>query len=239
MRLQKYLAHSGVASRRKSEEIIAASRVKVNDKIIVDPAFDVKENDIVKVDEKRIHAKKMYTYILLNKPIGVVSTSNDEKGRLNVVDYVNSSTRLYPIGRLDIDTTGLIILTNDGQLTQMMTHPSHELSKTYLAKVIGRPNKNELDKLRNGIYLEGKKTKRAKIKIINNYETESLIEITIQEGRNRQIRKMFDFIKHPVVSLKRIKIGEIEIGGLNVGDFRELNKEEMDYINRIKNEKNR
>lgn len=236
MRLQKYLAHCGVASRRQAENIIAESRVKVNNEIITDPAFDVGEKDQVKVDGRLVRLKKTYKYYLLNKPIGVVSTASDEKGRPTVVDMIDSDLRLYPIGRLDMDTSGIILITNDGKLTQILTHPKYELTKTYIAKVAGRPNRTSLNKLRNGLYIEGRKTKEAKVKILNSYEKETLIEISIQEGRNRQIRKMFDAIGHPVISLKRIKIGEIDIGGLMVGDYRELNQEEMAYINRIKNE---
>lgn len=234
MRLQKYLAHCGVASRRQAELIIAQSRVSVNDERITDPALDVSDQDLVRVDGKLVKLNNTYKYYLLNKPLGVVSTANDEKGRLNVVDLIDSDKRLYPIGRLDMDTTGIILITNDGKLTQILTHPKYELSKTYIAKVKGRPNKTNLNKLRNGLYIDGIKTKKAKVKILNSYPNETLIEITIQEGRNRQIRKMFDAIDHPVTSLKRIKIGEIEIGGLMVGDYRELSKEELDYINRIK-----
>lgn len=235
MRLQKYLAHCGVASRRQAELIIAKSRVSVNDEIVTDPARDVSDQDLVKVDGKLIKLNKTYKYYLLNKPLGVVSTASDEKGRLNVIDLINSDKRLYPIGRLDMDTTGIILITNDGKLTQILTHPKYELSKTYIAKVKGRPNKTSLNKLRSGLYIDGRKTKEAQVRILNTYPNETLVEISIQEGRNRQIRKMFDAIDHPVVSLKRIKIGEIEIGGLMVGDYRELNKEEMHYINKIKN----
>lgn len=234
MRLQKYLAHCGVASRRQAELIIAQSRVSVNDEIVTDPARDVSGQDLVKVDDKLIKLNNTYKYYLLNKPLGVVSTASDEKGRLNVIDLIDSDKRLYPIGRLDMDTTGIILITNDGKLTQILTHPKYELSKTYIAKVKGRPNKTSLNKLRNGLYVDSRKTKEAQVKILNSYPNETLIEISIQEGRNRQIRKMFDAIGHPVISLKRIKIGEIEIGGLMVGDYRELNKEEMDYINRVK-----
>lgn len=234
MRLQKYLAHCGVASRRQAELIIAQSRVSVNDEIVTDPARDVSGQDLVKVDDKLIKLNNTYKYYLLNKPLGVVSTASDEKGRLNIIDLIDSDKRLYPIGRLDMDTTGIILITNDGKLTQILTHPKYELSKTYIAKVKGRPNKTSLNKLRNGLYVDSRKTKEAQVKILNSYPNETLIEISIQEGRNRQIRKMFDAIGHPVISLKRIKIGEIEIGGLMVGDYRELNKEEMDYINRVK-----
>lgn len=237
MRLQKYLAHSGVASRRKSEEIISQSRVKVNNQTIMDPAFDVSDLDIVTVDNKRVTPKNNFKYYLLNKPLGVVSTADDEKNRINVVDLVDSKDRLYPVGRLDMDTTGIILLTNDGQLTNLMTHPKYNLSKTYIAKVKGRPNKTTLDKLRNGVYIDHKKTKRAKLKILNSYEDSTVIEIQISEGRNRQIRKMFELVNHPVMTLKRIKIGLIEIGGLLPGDYRELDQDEMIFINKIKNEK--
>lgn len=234
MRLQKYLAHCGVASRRKAEVIISQSRVSINGEIVTNPATDVSNQDLVKVDGKTIRINKTYKYYLLNKPLGVVSTANDEKGRINVIDLIESDKRLYPIGRLDMDTTGIILITNDGKLTQILTHPKYELSKTYIAKVKKRPNKDSLNKLRNGIYIDGKKTKEAKVKILNSYENETLIEISIEEGRNRQIRKMFDAIGHPIISLKRIKIGKIEIGGLMIGDYRELNKEELAYITKIK-----
>lgn len=234
MRLQKFLAHCGVASRRQAEVIISQSRVSVNGKIVTNPATDVSDQDLVKVDGKPVKINKTYKYYLLNKPLGVVSTASDEKGRVNVIDLIESDKRLYPIGRLDMDTTGIILITNDGKLTQILTHPKYELSKTYIAKVKQRPNKDSLNKLRRGIYIDGRKTKEAQVKILNSYENETLIEISIEEGRNRQIRKMFDAIGHPIRSLKRIKVGEIEIGGLMVGDYRELNKEELAYITKIK-----
>lgn len=237
MRLQKFLAHCGVASRRQAEVIISQSRVSVNGKIVTNPATDVSDQDLVKVDGKPVKINKTYKYYLLNKPLGVVSTASDEKGRVNVIDLIESDKRLYPIGRLDMDTTGIILITNDGKLTQILTHPKYELSKTYIAKVKQRPNKDSLNKLRRGIYIDGRKTKEAQVKILNSYENETLIEISIEEGRNRQIRKMFDAIGHPIISLKRIKIGEIEIGGLMVGDYRELNKEELAYITKIKEKK--
>lgn len=237
MRLQKFLAHCGVASRRQAEVIISQSRVSVNGKIVTNPATDVNDQDLVKVDGKTVKINKTYKYYLLNKPLGVVSTASDEKGRVNVIDLIESDKRLYPIGRLDMDTTGIILITNDGKLTQILTHPKYELSKTYIAKVKQRPNKDSLNKLRSGVYIDGRKTKEAQVKILNSYENETLIEISIEEGRNRQIRKMFDAIGHPIISLKRVKIGEIEIGGLMVGDYRELNKEELAYITKIK-EKN-
>lgn len=234
MRLQKFLAHSGIASRRKSEEIIALGRVKVNNSIITDPAFNVDRNDKVEVDGKIIRNKSKFEYYILNKPIGVVSTASDEKERVNVTDIIDTKNRIYPVGRLDIDTAGLIILTNDGELTNIMTHPKYEIKKTYIATVTGRPNKKSLDLLRGGMTIDGYKTKGAKVKILKNYETHSVIEITIDEGRNRQIKKMFEQINHPVKSLKRISIGDLQIGGLTPGNYREFNEEELQYVEKLK-----
>ncbi len=236
MRLQKFLAHSGVASRRKSEEIIFAKRVKVNGEIIDNPAHDVDENDIVKVDNRLVSLNEKNLYYLLNKPTGVVSTASDEKNRINVVDFIESDERLYPVGRLDMDTSGLIILTNDGDLTNKLTHPRYELPKTYLARVRGIPTPKELEELQNGVLIDGKKTKKASANIERVFKHESLVKITIEEGRNRQVRKMFDYINHPVITLKRIKIGNIDIGNLLEGSYRKLKKEELDYLKNFSNE---
>lgn len=237
MRLQKYMAHSGVASRRKSEEIIAEGRVTINGKTIIDPAYDVQPNDRVKVDGRNVNVSRTHKYIMLNKPVGIVSTSQDEKDRANVVDLIGSTERLYPIGRLDIDTSGLILLTNDGELTNIMTHPKYRLEKKYIVTVMGTPNAKALSLLRNGVFIDGRKTAKAKIKIIKNYEQDSILEVTISEGRNRQIRKMMEEVGHPVKNLRRIEIGEIKIGGLLPGEFRELDDEEMEFINKIRNGK--
>ncbi len=234
MRLQKFLAHSGVASRRKSEEIIALGRVKVNNSIITDPAFNVERADKVEVDGRIIKNKSKYEYYLLNKPIGIVSTARDEKNRVNVTDLIETNTRIYPVGRLDIDTSGLIVITNDGVLTNIMTHPRYELEKTYIATATGRPNKHSLDLLRRGMTIDGYKTKGAKVKILKNYETHSVIEVIIDEGRNRQIKKMFEQINHPLKALKRVKVGELEIGGLRPGEYREFNDEEIEYVEKLK-----
>ncbi len=235
MRLQKYLAHAGVASRRKSEEFIANGDVKVNNEIITDPAFDVGEDDIVKYKNKRVYIQKKYKYYMLNKPVGVVSTSSDEKGRINVVELIDSGdTRIYPVGRLDIDTSGLILLTNDGELTNIITHPKNSVLKKYLATVEGTPDSKALYKLRNGVRIENYITNKAKVKIIKSYPTDSVVEIVINEGKNRQVRKMFDAVGHRVKSLKRIEIGEIQVGGLRQGEYRELDSTEMEYIMRLK-----
>lgn len=232
MRLQKYMALCGVASRRKSEEIITEGRVKVNNVTvtelgtIIDPS-----KDKILVDDKRIRLESKKIYIMLNKPIGYVSTLNDEKGRRIVTDLIEGvSERIYPVGRLDADTTGLILLTNDGELAYKLTHPSKKIEKKYIAIVEGVPNKKELEQLRNGVFIEGKKTAPAKVKMAKKFEEDSILEIVIHEGRNRQVKKMCEAVNHPVKKLKRVSIGEIEIGGLNIGNWRFLNDEEINYL---------
>lgn len=232
MRLQKYMALSGVASRRKSEQMIQNGEVKVNNIIvtelgtIIDP-----EKDRVLVNEKRIKLESNKVYIMLNKPVGYVSTLKDEKDRKIVTDLIEDvPERIYPVGRLDADTTGLILLTNDGDLAFKLTHPSKKIPKKYIAIVEGVPNKAELDKLRNGVYIDGKKTAPADVKIAKKYDEDSILEIEIHEGRNRQVKKMCEAVNHPVKKLKRVSIGEIELGGLNIGNWRFLNDEELNYL---------
>lgn len=235
MRLQKYMAVCGVASRRKSEEIIKEGRVKVNNKVVIEMGTKVDpKKDIVKVDDEVIREEKNMVYIMLNKPIGYVTTLKDEKGRKTVVDLIEDvEERIFPVGRLDADTTGLLLLTNDGDLTYKLTHPSNEVVKRYIAIVEGVPNRMELERFRNGIMLEGRRTAKASIKIAKNYEDESILDISIHEGRNRQIKKMCELINHPVKKLKRVGLGELELGGLNVGNWRYLNKEEINYLSKL------
>lgn len=235
MRLQKYMAQCGVASRRKSEELISQGFVEVNNKIvtklgtIVDPT-----KDIVKVKNKKIRLEKNTIYIILNKPVGVVTSVKDEKGRTAVVDLIEDVTeRIYPVGRLDIDTTGLVLLTNDGDVAYNLTHPKNEIPKKYIAIVEGLPNKRELERFRNGMIIDGKKTAKASVKIAKNYDEDSILEIIITEGRNRQIKKMCEAINHPVKKLKRVSMGELELRGLEIGNWRYLNEEEIEYLNSI------
>lgn len=235
MRLQKYMAHAGAASRRKSEEYILEGKVKVNDKIITELGYQVDESkDRVYLNGKRLTIIKDHVYYALNKPIGVVSTASDEKERINVTDFIETDRRIYPMGRLDIDTTGLILLTDDGDITNKMMHPKNEVEKTYIATVKGTPNKKELDMLRRGIKIGKETYAPAKVSIIKNYEEDSLIKVIIHEGRNHQVKNMFEKINHPVKKLKRIKIGEIELGGLEVGNYRQLTKEEINYLKKLK-----
>ncbi len=235
MRLQKYMALCGVASRRKSEELILEGIVKVNNKVsqelgvIIDP-----DKDIVKVNDKRIMAENRKVYIMLNKPIGFVTTLKDEKDRRIVTDLIEGvKERIYPAGRLDADTTGLLILTNDGDLAYKLTHPSKEVMKRYIAIVEGVPNKWELEKFRRGLIIDGKPTAEAFIKIAKRFDDESVLDIAIHEGRNRQVKKMCESINHPVKKLKRISIGELELGGLNLGNWRYLEEDEVKYLKKL------
>ncbi len=232
MRLQKYMAKCGVASRRKSEEMISQGLVKVNGKIIIEPGFKVEPDiDRVMVEDKLIRLETNKVYIMLNKPVGYVTTLKDEKNRRVVTDLIEEvSERIYPVGRLDIDTTGLLILTNDGDLTQKLTHPSNKVIKRYIAVVEGLPNRGELERFRKGLIIDGRRTAPASVKIAKNYETDSILDIKIHEGRNRQIKKMCEAINHPVKKLKRVAIGEIEMGGLPIGNWRYLEQEELDYL---------
>lgn len=235
MRLQKYMALCGVASRRKSEEIIKDGRVKINNKIVIDMGIKVNpKKDVVQVDDRIIREEKNMIYIMLNKPMGYLTTSKDEKGRKTVLDLIEDiNERIFPVGRLDADTTGLLLLTNDGDMTYKLTHPSKEVIKRYIAIVEGVPNRMELERFRNGMMLEGRMTAKASVKIAKRYENEAILDISIHEGRNRQIKKMCELINHPVKKLKRIAIGDLEIGGLNVGNWRYLNEEEIESLNKL------
>lgn len=231
IRLQKYLAEAQVASRRKSEEIILAGRVSVNDKIVTELGTKVEsEVDIVKVDGKIVEICEKMLYILLNKPEGCVTTVKDQFDRKSVLDYVsNVKERIYPVGRLDYDTSGLLILTNDGELTYKLTHPKHNVDKTYVADVDREPSAEDMKRFESGITIDGRKTAPAKIKIIKKGKLTSL-EIKIHEGRNRQVRKMCAAINCNVVKLKRIALGNIELGALEKGKYRELNEKEINYL---------
>lgn len=235
MRLQKYIASCGIASRRKAEEMIADGRVEVNGKIVMEMGIKVDpKKDKVKVDGKFIRKEKEKVYIMLNKPIGYITSLKDEEGRRIVTDLIEGvDERIFPVGRLDADTTGLLLLTNDGDITYKLTHPSYEIVKKYIAIVEGVPNRMELEKFRNGMMLDGRLTAKASVKIAKRYEDEAILEIEIHEGRNRQVKKMCEMINHPVKKLKRVSLGEIELGGMETGNWRYLDEEEMEYLNSL------
>ncbi|GIP52067.1 MULTISPECIES: pseudouridine synthase [Paenibacillus] len=232
-RLQKILAGAGVASRRKCEELILGGKVQVNGETVTtlgtkaDPAVDV-----ITVGGKTIGAEKKI-YIVFNKPKGVITSASDPQGRKIVTDYLKGITeRLYPVGRLDYDTEGLLLLTNDGDFAHLLTHPKHHVPKTYHATVKGVPHGTELDKLKKGVMLEDGMTAPAEVEYqdIDPEQKHSTISITIYEGRNRQVRRMFDAIKHPVTKLKRISFGDLYLGNLKRGLYRHLTKEEIEGL---------
>ncbi|CEO33631.1 pseudouridine synthase [Paraclostridium sordellii] len=238
MRINKYIASCGVASRRKAEELINAGRVKVNGKIINELSFQVDENnDRVEVDEKLIGLEERLVYIMLNKPEGYVTTVKDQFDRKSVIDLVKDvGERVYPIGRLDYETSGLLLLTNDGDLTYKLTHPKHEVNKTYIATLKGIPTLNEMKSFEKGLYIEDYKTAPAKIKVLKKNEEKNycVCEIKIHEGRNRQVRKMCRAINHPVMNLRRKAMGKIVLKDVEIGQYRYLTQEEIDYLKTVK-----
>jgi 23S rRNA pseudouridine2605 synthase len=228
MRLAKYLAHAGVASRRAAEEIIREGRVHVGREIVTDPARDVDDSSGVMVDGERIGGAERRVVFALHKPAGVVSTAKDPQGRKTVLDFVDArGARLYPVGRLDADTTGLILLTNDGDLANALTHPSFEVPKTYRAHVGGGSvSSSNLRRLREGILLEDGMTAPAKARQIKP----GTVELTIHEGRKRQVRRMLDAIGHPVQRLQRIRFGPLELADLSEGHVRPLRPAEVEQL---------
>lgn len=232
MRVNKYMALCGVASRRKSDELIQNKQVKVNGTIVEELGINIDENkDIVEVNGKRINLEQKNRYILINKPEGYVTTVKDQFDRKTVLDLVKDiDERIYPIGRLDYETSGLLILTNDGDLTYRLTHPKHEVVKTYLARLKLVPDKIKIKQFESGLKIEDYVTAPAEFKIIKKQEKQSICEIKIHEGKNRQVRKMCRAIGHPVLSLKRSSIGNIQLGNLGIGEYRHLNQKEINYL---------
>ena len=234
MRLQKFLADCGVASRRKSEKLISSGRVKVNGKTVTKMGFKINPKiDLVCVDNKNITPEGRKVYILLHKPKGYITTVREQFNRKKVVDLVDVPYRIFPVGRLDYNTSGLLILTNDGELTYKLTHPKFEVPKVYIARIKGIPDRKDLDNFKRGLKIENYVTAPAGIKILKKFGNDCLVEITIKEGKNRQVRKMCNAIGHPVLELKRIKIGKIGIGNLEVGNWRYLTGQEIEYISRL------
>ena len=227
MRLAKRLAHAGVASRRAAERIVAEGRVTVAGAVVTDPAREVGPLDAVSVDGRPLGDPEPRVVYALNKPAGVVSTARDTHGRRTVTDLIETDLRLYPVGRLDADSSGLILLTNDGELANLLTHPRYEVPKTYRVKVAGGPvSKQALRALREGVQLEDGPTGPADVKLIAAGE----LEVTISEGRNRQVRRMCEAVDHPVLELKRVAFGELPLGDLAPGAHRELDTAEIETL---------
>jgi 23S rRNA pseudouridine2605 synthase len=222
MRLAKYLAHSGVASRRAAEGLIARGRVTVGGEVARDPARDVGEDDDVRVDGQPVEPEPREVWAV-NKPAGVVSTAHEPGRRRAVVELVDSEARLYPIGRLDADSTGILLLTNDGDLANRLTHPRYGVAKTYRAFLRRPPADRELERLARGVRLDDGPTLPAEVERVG----ESEVEITLREGRNRQVRRMFEAVGNDVKALERVRFGPLELGGLEQGEARRLGPEEV------------
>lgn len=233
-RLQKYMARCGVASRRKCEEIILSGKVRVNGITVSELGVKVDINkDKVEYDGKTIFPEEKKLYIMLNKPEGYITSAKDEKNRKTVIDIIKVDERIYPIGRLDYDSSGLLLLTNDGDIYNKIIHPRVKIMKEYIAFISGEIKKSELEKLEKGIDIGGYITAPAIAELLSYEKGNSFIKIGIYEGKNRQIRRMCSAINHEVISLKRTAIGKIQLGKLKKGEYRYLTKEELDYINSI------
>lgn len=235
LRLQKFLSMAGVASRRAAEELISQKRVKVNGVTVTKPGIKVDtEKDTVEVDGKVCKLKNTYVYIMLNKPKGYITTLYDPFGRPTILDLVKGlKTRVFPVGRLDKDTEGLLLLTNDGELAYKLTHPKHGIEKTYIVKVKGKVSKKAVNVLQKGVILEEGKTSPAKVRILKRGIDFTLLEMKIHEGKKRQIRRMCEKVGHPVIELKRVKIGELTLKGLKAGEWRYLTNKEMEYLKNL------
>lgn len=228
-RLQKVMAQAGIASRRKSEEYIIEGRVKVNGIIVRELGTKVSEDDYIEVDDKPIRQERK-VYILMNKPRNCVTTVSDDRNRPTVMDFLKDvHARVYPVGRLDFDTTGALILTNDGKLTNLLTHPSSEVNKTYIATCKGIATDEDLEPLRKGVMLDDGKTSPAQVEIIkiNEDKNTSIIRIVIHEGRNREVKRMMEYVGYEVIKLNREGIGNLTTKGLYQGQYRRLTKEEV------------
>ena len=230
-RLQKAIANAGICSRRKAEELILAGKVIVNGEKITELGTKVSEKDEIIVDGKLLETEEK-EYYLLNKPRGVVTTTSDDKGRKTVVDLIDTDKRIYPIGRLDYDTTGVLILTNDGEFANLIMHPKSEIDKVYLAKVEGIATGTHVKQLESGVEVEGIKlsSSRVKVKKIDREKEESFVEITIHEGKNHQVKKMLESVGLPVIKLTRERVAFLTVDKLKSGEYRKLNPKEVHQL---------
>ena len=231
MRLNKYIASAGVCSRRKADELIANGNVKVNGASVREHGVQVEPGDVVAVNGKVIEEPADKIYVAVNKPLGYITSMDDDKGRATVAELVDDiPERLFPVGRLDYNTTGLLIMTNDGQLTYTLTHPKHEVWKTYVAVLAGVLSDTRIAKLRKGVDIGGFVTSPAKVKVIKQMPRHAVVEIKIREGKNRQVRKMFAAVGNKVQSLERTAIGDVRLGRLMSGHYRKLTRQEVEYL---------
>ena len=232
VRLQKIISAAGIASRRAAEKLIAEGRVQVNGTTVTELGTKADpETDDIRVDERRVKPPQRHRYFLLNKPRGYVTTRSDPEHRPTVLDLLKGVREyVYPVGRLDFDSEGLLILTNDGDLAATLTHPRHEVERVYEAQVLGVPDAHDIDRLARGIFIDGRRTSKAQVELLRERRTDgdtSVLRVTIHEGRTRQVRKMADAIGHPVRTLRRVRIGPIADKNLRLGSYRELTAEEV------------
>jgi 23S rRNA pseudouridine2605 synthase len=234
MRLQKYLAHAGVASRRAAEELIVRGKVRVNGKPVRELGTIVSTEDRIDVSGTPVRLQEEPAYLLMHKPAGVMTTMRDPQGRRTVADIIPKGVpRVVPVGRLDYDTSGVLLLTNDGELANVLTHPRFGVEKTYRAVVKGRLMPEEIAKLRSGVLLEDFRASGAQLRIVATRRETSIVDITIHEGKNRQVRRMFDAVDHPVVALARLRFGPLKLGDLPPGHSRPLTAKEVSQLRRL------
>ena len=228
-RLQKIIAMKGYCSRRKAEELIQKGKVKVNGEVVTTMGYKASVNDFIEVEGNPLDDVEDKVYYLLNKPRGIITSTSDEKNRKTVVDLIKETKRIYPVGRLDYDTTGVLLLTNDGNLTNMLIHPKNNIEKLYIAKIKGIPTKQELQKMANGVLINGYKTSKAKVKLkkLDKKTNTSVIELIIHEGKNHQVKKMFESIGYEVLKLRRERFAFLDVNDLKSGDYRELTIKEV------------
>ncbi|MBN2287480.1 MAG: rRNA pseudouridine synthase [Tissierellales bacterium] len=234
MRLNKYISNSGYTSRRKADELVFDKKVTVNGVIVTEPGMQIDpEKDMIEIDHVKISLEQPLIYIMLNKPPKFVSTVKDQFERPSVIDLIGLDQRIYPVGRLDYDSQGLLLLTNDGDITYKLTHPRHNVSKTYIAKIDRIVDETTLQKIRNGVYIDNYRTRPCQVNVVNQSDNFSEIRVSIMEGRNRQIRKMFEKFGYNIVALERIAIGDISIGNLPLGKWRYLTEKEIGYLKNV------
>lgn len=234
MRLQKLISQRGICSRRKAEELILQGKVKVDGEIITQMGYMVSSLCKIEVEGYSDEVKTDTVTYLFNKPLGVVSSVKDDRGRKTVIDFFkNENYRLYPVGRLDYNTSGALLISNDGELTNLVTHPSTHLNKTYMATISGKVKEEHLEALRNGILLEDGMTQKAPVNVFRKKENETLVQITIHEGRNRQVRRMFEHFSYHVKNLNRDSISFLTLDGLKRGEYRLLTSDEVERIKGI------
>ncbi len=233
-RLQKVIASSGYTSRRKAEELIKTGKVKVNGKVVQELGSKVSYEDTIEIEGKLLEKNEKKVYYLLNKPRGVISSVTDDKNRKTVVSLIDTTERIYPIGRLDYDTTGLLLLTNDGTLANLLMHPKNEVEKTYIAKIEGELAPSEFYKLKKGIVIEDRKVIPTHLKVRKKEEQSTIVEISIIEGRNHIVKKIFESMGHPVEKLKRESYAFLTLGHLKSGEYRELTLKEVKKLYSLK-----